>query len=113
MWTALRVDGRRRRGALAAAIYALTTLVFLVCASRSTLGEHTPFNHFALLARAWLDGRLDLGGPPPAYAGNTDFALHHGKWFVVFPPFPAALLLPLVAFAGDPARVRDGQVCRW
>jgi hypothetical protein len=50
-----------------------------------------------------------LGGPPPAYTGNNDFSRYDGKWFVVFPPFPALLLLPLVSLAGDPSRVRDGQ----
>src|SRR5688572_976411 len=92
---------RKRRVALACGIYALTVLVFMLFASRATLATHTPWNHFALLAEAWLNGRLDLGGPPPAYAGNNDFSHFDGKWYVPFPPFPALLLAPLVKFAGS------------
>src|SRR5882724_9049199 len=81
----------------------------MACAPGSVLREHTPYNHFALLADAWLKGRLDLGGPPPDYTGNNDFASYHGKWFVVFPAFPSALLLPLVALGGSPEAVADGR----
>ncbi|MBM4363959.1 MAG: hypothetical protein FJ104_14865, partial [Deltaproteobacteria bacterium] len=73
----------------------------------------TPCNHFALLAEAWLQGRLDLGGAPPAYAQNNDFASFGGKWFVAFPPLPAVLLLPFVKLAGAAESVRDGQVFLW
>jgi hypothetical protein len=98
-----------RRLVIAAALYAACTVVFFLCAAPEVRSEHTPWNHFALLADAWRHGRLDLGGPPPAYTGNNDFSHFGGKWFVVFPPFPALLLLPVVALAGVPERVRDGQ----
>jgi hypothetical protein len=98
---------RRLIGALA--IYVGTTLLLLACASPEVLREHTPYNHFALLAEAWLKGRLDLGGAPPDYARGNDFAAYHGKWFVVFPPFPSVLLLPLVALAGRAEAVVDGR----
>lgn len=113
MWSRLRDDGRARRLALALAVYAATTAVYFACASRQTLGAHTPFNHFALLAEAWLKGRLDLGGPPPVYAQNNDFAQYGDKWFIVFPPFPAVLLLPLVKLGGSALRVQDGQFFIW
>lgn len=87
----------------------VTTLVLLLCAAPSTLREHTPYNHFALLAEAWLEGRLDLGGAPPSYAHGNDFARYEGRWFVVFPAFPSVLLLPLVALAGNAERVADGR----
>jgi hypothetical protein len=61
------------------------------------------------MADAWLNGRLDLGGAPPEYAGNNDFALYGGKWYVVFPALPSVLLLPLVALAGRPEAVADGR----
>jgi hypothetical protein len=100
----------RRRGLLGAlGIYALVTLVLLACAPPDVLTTHTRYNHFALLAEAWLEGRLDLGGAPPAYAQNNDFALFDGKWFVVFPPFPSVLLLPLVALSGSAEAVCDGR----
>jgi len=99
----------QRRLAIAAALYVLTTLLYLVTAGRDRLATHTPFNHFALLAGSWLEGRLDLGGPPPAYTGNNDFAVHEGKHYISFPPFPALLLVPLVKLAGSAERVHDGR----
>jgi hypothetical protein len=102
-----------RRARIALAIYAALTAAYLAFAARDRLATHTPFNHFALQARAWLDGRIDLGGPPPAYAMNNDFALFEGRWYVVFPAFPAVLLLPFVALAGQVEQVRDGLVFLW
>lgn len=101
---------RARRLLWALAIYVGVTLCLLVCASAAVLREHTPYDHFALLAEAWLKGRLDLGGPPPDYARGNDFAAYHGKWFVVFPPFPSVLLVPLVALAGNAEAVADGRL---
>jgi hypothetical protein len=103
-------EERGRRWKLAGAVYFVCTAVFLLCAAPETLAEHTPFNHFALQAEAWLSGRLDLGGPPPAYAGMNDFARFDGRWYVPFPPFPALLLLPSVALAGSAEATRDGRV---
>jgi len=113
MWRRLRDDGRPRRVALALALYVVTTAVFFACAARQTLVAHTSFNHFAQLAEAWLHGRLDLGGPPPSYSQNNDFAQYAGKWFIVFPPFPAVLLLPLVKIGGGATKVQDGQFFIW
>lgn len=100
---------RVRRLVWALAIYSGATLVLLACAAPALLRTHTQYNHFALLAEAWLRGQLDLGGPPPAYAENNDFASYDGKWFVVFPPFPSVLLLPLVALSGRAQDVCDGR----
>jgi hypothetical protein len=94
--------------AIAAAIYVLVEIVFVLSAAPERLHEHTPFNHFALMADAWLHRRLDLGGPPPDYTGYNDFAVFHDKYYVSFPPLPAVLLLPLVALAKDASEVRDG-----
>lgn len=102
-------EPKRRRLLLAAAVYAVTTLVYLVFADPNTLREHTAHNHFALQAEAWLQGRLDLGGAPPAHAQNNDFSRFDEKWFVPFPPFPAVLLLPVVALAGSAGAVADGR----
>ncbi|HEV8246070.1 MAG TPA: hypothetical protein VGP93_09895, partial [Polyangiaceae bacterium] len=109
----LRADGRSRRLLLAAAIYVLTTAVFFACAAHETLTTHTPWNHYALLADSWLHGRLDLGARPPAYTSNNDFSLFAGRWYVPFPPFPALLLLPLVAMAGSAEGIQDGQFFLW
>jgi hypothetical protein len=100
---------RPRRLLLALAIYVAVTLSLVACATPHLLREHTPYNHFALLAEAWLKGQLDLGAPPPDYARGNDFASYQGKWFVVFPPFPSVLLLPLVALAGRADLIADGR----
>jgi hypothetical protein len=106
----LPADGARRRAFLAVAVYVVATIVYFACSAPQTRSEHTPYNHFALQAEAWLRGRLDLGGPPPAYAHGNDFALFDGKWFVPFPPFPAVLLVPFVAAAGSAEGVADGRI---
>src|SRR4051812_17010002 len=106
------LDSRRAR-VTAALIYALATALFLATTASERLAGHTPYNHFALLADAWLHGRLDLGGPPPAYTGNNDFASFDGHWFVSFPPFPAVLIAPVVKLAGGAEHVADGRFFAW
>jgi hypothetical protein len=106
-------DAERRRWLIAIAIYAAVTAVYFVTMARERFALHTPFNHFALLADAWLHGRLDLGAPPPAYTGNNDFAVFEGKYYVSFPPLPAVLLLPMVKLAGGADKVRDGAFFLW
>lgn len=104
---------KKRRLLIALAIYLTVSVVCFAFAAPDTIATHTPWNHFALLADAWLKGRLDLGGPPPSYTGNNDFSFYDGKWYVVFPPFPALLLLPLAFIAKVPERVHDGQFFLW
>lgn len=98
-----------RRLLLALSIYAAATGAFLAFAAPETLAVHTPYNHFALQAEAWLGGRLDLGGPPPSYAGNNDFSRFEDKWYVPFPSFPALLIAPFVWLAGSAEAVADGR----
>lgn len=102
-------NATNRSWTIAAAIYVFVTLVCFATTSSQRLATHTPYNHFALLADAWLHGRLDLGGPPPAYTGNNDFAVSDGKYYVSFPPLPALLILPAVQLIGSAERVRDGS----
>lgn len=113
MASAATESSRRRRVGLALSIYVACTVVFFASATRARITEHTPFNHYALLADSWLHGRLDLGHAPPPYTENNDFASFGGKWFVSFPPFPAVLLLPLAKIAGSPENLRDGQFWLW
>jgi hypothetical protein len=53
--------------------------------------------HFVLQAEAFLHGQLHLLDRPP---NLNDWVLRDGKWFVSFPPFPAVVMLPLVALFG-------------
>ena len=104
----------QRTALLALFVYLFVTAVYFALAPRELLTQHTRYNHFAHLAAAWLDGRLELADGPPPYAQNNDFARFGGKWYVTFPPFPAVILLPFVALAGgEPELVRDGQVFLW
>src|SRR5579872_1058847 len=108
-----RPDSRPRRLLVAAAAYVVATVVFATFAGPARLTEHTPYNHYALLADAWLHGRQDLAHGPPPYAQNNDFAEYAGKTFISFPPFPALLMLPFVKLAGSPENFRDGQFVVW
>ena len=108
-----REDTRRRDVATALLLYLVLCAVYLAVAGGDRLTQHSSYNHFALLADSWLHGRTDLGASPPPYSGRNDFALFEGRWFVTFPGFPAALLLPVVWFAGDVEQVRDAQFFIW
>jgi hypothetical protein len=103
---------RSRRLILGFGVYLACLVVYAIIAG-PRLWVHSPYNHFALQAEAWLHGRQDLGGPPPAYAGNNDFALFEHKWFISFPPLPAMLMVPLVALAGSADNFRDAQFVIW
>lgn len=103
-WRPPRLGGALLWGALIALVLLVAYLAVMPAARRSA---HSPYNHFALQAEAWLEGRLDLGGPPPRYTGFDDFAVRDDRYFVSFPPVPSLLLLPFVAVAGAPERVLD------
>jgi hypothetical protein len=105
----LEPDTRARRIFFGLLLYIACTAVFWIVASPARLFDHTPYNHYALLAEAWLHGRQDLAHGPPGYAGNNDFAAYGGKTYISFPPFPAVLMLPFVAMAGAAERFYDGQ----
>jgi hypothetical protein len=53
--------------------------------------------HFIYQADAWLHGQLHLRFRPP---DDNDWARAGGRWYVSFPPGPALLMLPGVAFQG-------------
>lgn len=54
------------------------------------------FNSFALQAKSWLEGRLDLG---QNYT-HLELAIFEGKYFVSFPPFVSYVLLPFAVIFG-------------
>lgn len=102
-----------RRWVIALALYIASSGIFAIVAGPQRLTEHTAYNHYALMANAWLHGRLDLPGGPPAYSQNNDFAQFDGKTYISFPPFPSVLMLPFVKLAGSPENFRDGQFVIW
>ena len=105
-----------RRRKIAVGIWLAATIAFAITAPTGFASKHTSFNHFALMAEAWLHGRLDLGGPPPDYTQGNDFAVlgepggAEQTYYVSFPPFPAVVLVPFVAIAGSAEKVPDGLV---
>jgi hypothetical protein len=107
-----------RRAAVPAAVYLVTALVYV-----GVLGPRawapSPDNHFVHLAHSWLEGQLHVVGNQPP--GTNDWACFDTeaqdrcpanvyrfpekqkdryRWYVSFPPFPAAVILPAVAVAG-------------
>lgn len=107
------VNSVRHRLLFGVIIYLLCTIAFFSTAAPNRLREHTPFNHYALLADAWIHGQLHLRSAPPPYAGNNDFAKKGEKWYISFPPFPAVWMLPWVMLGGYVENVRDGQAFMW
>ncbi|HEY8039819.1 MAG TPA: hypothetical protein VIF15_08510, partial [Polyangiaceae bacterium] len=105
----MRPESRSRRLLLATLIYLVCTSAYAAVAGPQRLTEHTQYNHYALLADAWLHGRQDLAGGPPPYALNNDFVEFGGKTYISFPPLPAILMLPFVKLSGSPENFRDGQ----
>jgi hypothetical protein len=109
----MNADSLRRRFLTALGIYLLASCVYFAFGTARIHSEHTRYNHFALQADAWMNGRLDLGGPPPEHAAGNDFAEYDDRWYVVFPPFPALLITPVVALSGGAEATRDGQFFLW
>lgn len=85
---------RMKRWAVPLAIYVVTAAVYVAfLGDRAT--SPSPDNHFVHLAESLLHGELGvLGNRAP---GNNDWAFYEGRWYVSFPPFPAAVILPVVA----------------
>jgi hypothetical protein len=77
----------------------ITLLVFVIY--RLTGRLSTPYNHYVLLADAFLKGRLYLVNAPPW----LEVARYGNKAFVIDPPVPTLFLLPWVALWG--ARVNQ------
>jgi hypothetical protein len=71
------------------------TLAFLAIMVLGILRETAGTNSYALLADGWLNGRFDTDR-----CFDTDCALFQGRTYIIFPPLPAAIILPFVALFG-------------
>ena len=80
--------------ALTAFLLFLTGALAYYC-SRPETGN--PFNYFEYLADAILKGRVYIESPPTYF---EELVRSGGKWYVIYPPMPAVLLLPFVALGG-------------
>lgn len=85
----------RRRGMLLLALTGAMALVLFAGLCLQALREPGQTNSYALLAEAFLNGRLDVTG-----CFDEDCALHGGRQWVIFPPVPAVLLMPVIAVFG-------------
>lgn len=74
------------------AVFAMALAVYLV----STGFRDTVYNNHVLLAYAWLHGHIWIDGP----VAGIDALLYQGHYYIIEGPFPAVLLLPLVAIFG-------------
>jgi hypothetical protein len=109
----MRSGSRSRRVLLAGLVYLVCTSAYATVAGPDRLVQHTQYNHYALLADAWLHGRQDLPSGPPPYTQNNDFVEYQGKTYISFPPLPAMLMLPFVKLSGSAENFRDGQFIIW
>lgn len=87
-----------------AARYRVELVLFLVSlaayalSSGSMLAHQSQAPHFVYQADAFLHGQLALRvAQPPNF---NDWVLWNGRWYVSFPPFPAVLMMPMVAIWG-------------
>ena len=79
-------------------IYVLCAVVYVATLGPRARGP-SDNTHFVSLAQSYLAGQLSvLGDRPPGY---NDWASFEGRWYVVFPPFPAVVILPAVAIWQD------------
>lgn len=78
------------------AVALLSLIAFEVWFKISPIGV-SKFPHFLLQAESFLQGRWDLHH---VSSRTTDIITLHGKYYIVYPPFPAIVLLPFVAIWG-------------
>jgi hypothetical protein len=119
------LDPRKRRLAIAAAIYLACTIVFGAFAGDRMHG-HTVNNHFAVQAELWSHGRWYLTEAEisaRAHRGeldmNNDWAIvrkvdpvthaAETRYFNSFPSFPAVLMWPFVRVAGAAVNFEDAR----
>lgn len=87
----------RRRAAIPLAIFAVCAIAYTATLGKRCIGTSGD-PHYVYLAESFLHGQLSvIGNAPP---GDNDWAKYGGRWYVSFPPFPAAVLVPFVAVWG-------------
>jgi hypothetical protein len=92
----MAVDSRARRTALPAAIFLGCAVLYVATLGHRVSGTSSD-PHYLYLAQSFLHGKLALEGRPPS---ENDWAFYQGHWYVSFPPFPAVVIMPLVAIWG-------------
>ena len=86
----------RRLGA--SVVFTLTAIIYALSASL-VIQEQSSAPHYVYLAESFIEGRVHLEGRPPS-AEENDWTFYEGQWSISFPPIPAVLMMPFVAFWG-------------
>lgn len=88
----------QRRRTLMFSLFLFALALFCLILTSIKLGLN-PFgssnNHFVYQAQSFLEGRLDI----PHFT-HEDIILVNGKHYIVYPPFPALVMMPFVAIWG-------------
>jgi hypothetical protein len=92
-----KVDARVSRAWLPDRISVELAIAALVYFTFLHAGHHTYVNYFVPLAQAFLHGQLGVAEHP---AWLNELVPWNGHWYMVYPPFPAVLLMPFVALFG-------------
>lgn len=74
-------------------LFIVTFVIYLL----SNFNRETPYNYFNFLAEAFLHGRLYV---VENFPWLNELVKWNSHWYVVYPPMPAVLLMPLVAIFG-------------
>lgn len=77
-----------------AAVFVVVLAVYLAV----TPVTNQAYRHFVYMAKAFLEGHVDLRGLPDYY---HDVVRTNGRVYAPFPPVPALILLPIVALRGE------------
>ena len=78
---------------IALIFYLLAFLVYILTQPKA----ENPFNYFIYLAEAFLSGRLYVVDTPLYF---EELIKSNGKFYTIYPPMPAFLLIPFVAIWG-------------
>lgn len=85
-------------------IFAVVLAIYIAVTPRT----NTAYRHFVYMARAFLERHVDLRGLPEYY---HDVIHVGGRVYAPFPPVPALLMVPVVAWqGGDADQGRVGQI---
>ncbi|MBU0975174.1 MAG: glycosyl transferase family 39 [Patescibacteria group bacterium] len=78
-------------------VVAFFVITFLINITWKIINDNGDLNLYTHQAESFLQGRLDLD------ANYKDVAVYDGKFYSPFPPYPAVILMPIVAVFGTEA----------
>ncbi|MFF4344377.1 hypothetical protein ACFY00_31195 [Kitasatospora sp. NPDC001540] len=79
---------------------ALALLAVLAGILEIDAGKVSTSGHYVWQVQAWLDGRFDLGPSPGPWVVDDKITVN-GHYYLMYPPFPAMVMLPFVWLLGD------------